>query len=144
MTDWDRMLASIAIDAAKSCIHVFEAEYPADDRPRKALEAAEKWLKEPTAENHQLLERLEIPLWRSNDWGSGLASLAAQACALAARAARHPLTSAMHAIECEGCANGIDRGEYSRKWLYFVLRQNVRPDERPAHITSKISSSSSG
>lgn len=51
MTEWDRMLASIAIDAAKNCIHVFEAEYPSDDRPRKALEAAEKWLTEPTLEN---------------------------------------------------------------------------------------------
>ena len=122
MTNCERMLVSIAIDAAKSCIHVFEKEYPNDDRPREALEAAENWLREPTTVNHQLLERLEIPLWRSKDWGSGQASLAAQACALAARAARHPLTSAMHAIECERCANGIDRGEYSRKWLYSVLK----------------------
>ena len=83
MTDWDRMLASIAIDAAKNCIHVFEAEYPTDSRPRRALEAAEKWLANPTRENRQSLEGLEIPLWRSKDWGSGHASLAAQACALA-------------------------------------------------------------
>ena len=55
MTEWDRMLVSIAIDAAKNCIHVFEAEYPADDRPRTALEAAEKCFKDPTWENHQLL-----------------------------------------------------------------------------------------
>jgi hypothetical protein len=126
------MLVSIAIDAAKNCIHVFEAEYPGDDRPRKALKAAEKWFNDPTAENHQMLERLEIPLWRSKDWGSGQASLAAQACALAARAARRPLTSAMHAIQCERSANGIELGDYSRKWLCFVLRQNVRPNERPA------------
>ena len=65
MTDWERMLVSIAIDAAKNCIHVFEAEYPADDRPRKALEATEKWLNNPTSENRQSLGRLEIPLWRS-------------------------------------------------------------------------------
>jgi hypothetical protein len=121
MTDWDRMLVSIAIDAAKSCIHVFEAGYPADDRPRKALEATEKWLDDPTRENRQSLERLEIRLWRSKDWGSGEASLAAQACALAARAARHPLTSAMHAIECERCAHGIDHGDYSRQWLWKIL-----------------------
>lgn len=121
MTAGDKMLVSIAIDAAKNCIHVFEKEYPTDDRPRKALEAAEKWLWEPTTVNYQLLERLEIPLWRSKDWGSGQASLAAQACALAARATRHPLTSAMHAIECERCANEIDRDEYSRNWLWKVL-----------------------
>lgn len=125
MTAWERMLVSIAVAAAKNCIHIYEAEYPADDRPRKALEAADKWLNDPTRENRRSLEELEIPLWRSKDWGSGEASLAAQACALAARAARHPLTSAMHAIECERCANGIEPAEYSRKWLYSVLRQNV-------------------
>jgi hypothetical protein len=38
MTNREEMLVSIAIDAAKNCIHVFEAEYPADDRSRKALE----------------------------------------------------------------------------------------------------------
>jgi immunity protein 5 of polymorphic toxin system len=143
MPNWDEMLVSIAIAAAKNCVHVFEKEYPNDDRPRKALEAAEKWLHEPTMENRQLLGKLEMQLWRSSDWESDQASLAAQACALAARAARHPLTSAMHAIECERCANGIEPGEYTRKWLYLVLRR-VGPlglNDRPTHTTSKISSS---
>ena len=53
MTNGEKMLVSIAIEAAKSCLHVFENEYPADDRPRKALEAAEKWLHEPTIENRK-------------------------------------------------------------------------------------------
>lgn len=130
ITEWDRMLVSIAIDAAKNCIHVFEAEFPSDDRPQKALEAAEQWLKDPTWEHKQAMEKLEIPLWRSRDWGAGPASLAAQACALAARAVRHTLSSAIHAIECERSANGIDRREYSRRWLYSVLRHNVQPNER--------------
>jgi hypothetical protein len=69
MTDRDRMFMSIAIDAANSCIHVFEKEYPNDDRSRKALEDVEKWLKEPARENHDLVKRLEINLSRSNDWG---------------------------------------------------------------------------
>jgi hypothetical protein len=114
------MLVSIAIDAAKSCLHVFENGYPADDRPRKALEAAEKWFHEPTTENCRLLEKLETQIWRSKDW-HGQAGSAAQACGCAARAARHPLTSAMDAICCERYANGIERGEYSRNWLWSVL-----------------------
>jgi hypothetical protein len=122
VSEWERTLASIAIDAAKNCIHVFEAEYPNDERPREALEAAEDWLKEPTRENTQLLEKLEIPLWRSRDWGAGPASLAAQACALAARAVRHPLSSAMHAIECERCALG-HHADYSRRWLGTLLHR---------------------
>lgn len=122
MTGCQRMLVSIAIDAAKSCIHVFEAEYPNDERPRKALEAAERWLKDPTREHKQAVEKLEIPLWRSRDWGAGSASLAVQACALAARAVRHPLSSAMHAIECERCALGHD-ADYSGKWLWNLLHR---------------------
>jgi hypothetical protein len=146
MTNWEEMLVSIAIDAAKNCIRVFEKEYPNDDRPRKALEAAEKWLNEPTMENRRSVEALELRVWRSKDWKPSEASSAAQACGCAARAARHPLTSAMDAINCEADANGLERQDYSRKWLYLVLRR-VGPSglkDRPAHITSKISSSSSG
>lgn len=84
MTEWKRMLVSIAIDAAKNCIHVFEAEYPADDRPRKALEATEKWLAEPTIENFRSLEAHELRVWRSKDWQSERAGSAAEACACAA------------------------------------------------------------
>ncbi len=87
MTDWEWMLVSIAIDAAKNCIHVFEKEYPSDDRPRKALEAAEKWLKDPTEENRRSVGVLELRVWRSRDWKHGPAKGAAEACGCAARAA---------------------------------------------------------
>ncbi|HKV80974.1 MAG TPA: hypothetical protein VJP02_22685 [Candidatus Sulfotelmatobacter sp.] len=127
MTAWDRILVSIAIDAAKNCIEVFEKEYPNDRRPRKTLEMAEQWFKEPTWENLQLLEKLEITLWRSAHWECNSAALAAQACALAARAAHHPLTSAMHAIECERCANGFEHRDYARNWLRKVPGR-VGPD----------------
>lgn len=120
MTDWQRMLVSIAIDAAKNCIHVFEAEYPGDDRPRKALEAAEKWLTEPTIENFRSLEAHELRVWRSKDW-SDRAGSAADACACAARAARHPMSSAMFAINCEAFANGMERRDYARIWLWRLL-----------------------
>jgi hypothetical protein len=152
MTKWDRMLVSIAIDAAKNCIHVFEKEYPTDDRPRKALQAAEKWLNDPTEENRRSVVAVELRVWRSKDWKPGRANWAADACGCAARAARHPMSSATDAIRCERYANGIKPGEYSRKWLWLVLYQNVRPDERPrepqiqqpALMTPKISNSSSG
>lgn len=130
MTDWDKMLVSIAIDAAKNCIRVFEAEYPNDDRPREALEAAEKWLHEPTMENRRSVEVLELRVWRSKDWKPGEASSAAEACGLAARAARHPVTSAMHAIYSEAYANGIEPGDYSRRWLWGLLHRYGSDIER--------------
>jgi immunity protein 5 of polymorphic toxin system len=86
MTDSEKMLVSIAIDAARNCLHVFEREYPTDDRSRKALAAAEKWFHKPTIENLQLLEKLETQLWRSEDWPRCRSASAAQACGCAARA----------------------------------------------------------
>jgi len=40
-----------AIYAAKQVLSIFEKEYPKDERPRLAIEAAENYLKNPTQEN---------------------------------------------------------------------------------------------
>jgi hypothetical protein len=85
-TDWKRVFVNVAVDAAKNCIAVFEQTYPADSRPRKALEAAEPWLANPTDDNRVLAERVEMRVWRSKDWPDTRARSAALACAYAARA----------------------------------------------------------
>ena len=43
-----------AIASAKSVLSIFEKEYPGDKRPRKAIEAAEAWVKNPTERNRVL------------------------------------------------------------------------------------------
>ena len=40
---------SLAIFAAELVIDIYEKKYPKDDRPRKAIEAAKEWLKNPSA-----------------------------------------------------------------------------------------------
>ena len=40
----------MAVYSARLCLSAFASEYPDDDRPRKALEAAEAWLKNPCDE----------------------------------------------------------------------------------------------
>ena len=42
--------AWIAIKFARSCIHFWDAAYPEDKRPLKAIEAAEAWLENPCEE----------------------------------------------------------------------------------------------
>ena len=42
---------ALAIFAARLCLKNFEDVYPEDNRPRKAIEAAEKYQNEPTEEN---------------------------------------------------------------------------------------------
>lgn len=41
----------LAIFSAEQVIDIYEKEYPEDRRPRKAIEAAKKWLKNPTDRN---------------------------------------------------------------------------------------------
>jgi hypothetical protein len=131
MTDWEHLYVSVAIAAARNCVDVFEKEYPADGRPRKALEAAEQWFREPSVENRQLFERLENQVWRSKDWTHPRAVSAARACGCAARAARHPESSVMDAIKAECHANGSELTEdYARKWLLLVLHKQMRSPSR--------------
>jgi hypothetical protein len=46
-----RIGVRVAIGAVRRVLHLFEARLPHEARPRKALEAAERWLQEPTFEN---------------------------------------------------------------------------------------------
>ena len=50
---------ALSIYAAELCIENFENIYPDDKRPREAIEAAKKWLKNPTIENKKAAESAE-------------------------------------------------------------------------------------
>ena len=43
-------LVRLAVFSAEQVIEIFEKKYPDDDRPRKAIEAAKKYIKNPTAD----------------------------------------------------------------------------------------------
>lgn len=45
-------VVQIAIFVAELVIHIFEAKYPTDERPRKAIEAAKKCLETPSDETY--------------------------------------------------------------------------------------------
>ena len=40
-----------AVSCAKHVLHIFEEQYPDDKRPRKAIEAASNWIKDPSEKN---------------------------------------------------------------------------------------------
>lgn len=46
-----RQYVSYAVYAAEQVIDEYESQYPHDDRPRRAIEAAKKCIKNPSAEN---------------------------------------------------------------------------------------------
>ena len=49
---WDKVaMVRFAADCAAHVLKLFEAKYPDDGRPRKAIEAARAWAREPNATN---------------------------------------------------------------------------------------------
>ena len=70
---------AFAIYSASLVLKIYEDKYPNDDRPRKAIEAAQTWLKNPTEKNR-------VAAWAAGD-AAGAAWAAAGDAAWAARAA---------------------------------------------------------
>ena len=55
-TDDPKERASSAIQCAEKVLFMFEKEYPNDKRPRQAIEAAKKYLEDPTEENRKIAD----------------------------------------------------------------------------------------
>jgi hypothetical protein len=79
---------SLAIYAAELVIGIFEKRYPDDKRPRLAIEAAKRWLNEPSEENRQAATRAAGAAGAARSaWAARSAEVAAWVAAGAARAA---------------------------------------------------------
>jgi len=49
-----------AVSCAKHVLHIFEEKYPNDKRPRKAIEAASNWIKDPSGKNKQACQDIDF------------------------------------------------------------------------------------
>ena len=76
-----------AIKCGLSELPLFESKYPEDKRPRQALEAAEKWLLEPTEENRQAAAASAVSAAASAYAAYAAVSAAAYAAAAASASA---------------------------------------------------------
>jgi len=120
---------ALAIYSAELVLPNFEKEYPNDDRPRKAIEAAKKVLENDTKENR---EAARLAMWtavgaaraaRSTTWIAGLAAWTATSAAEAAAEAE--ITAAWTAAEAaksaaeaaESVANKIN------KWMMNRIKE---------------------
>ena len=79
-----------AVYAARQVLDIFEKEYPDDDRPRKAIEAARKNIKNPTQLNKSAADAADAAVAAADAADAAAAAYAAYA-AYAARAADHEL-----------------------------------------------------
>ena len=89
---------SLTIYAAELCIDDFEKKYPNDKRPCEAIEAAKKWLKNPTEKNRSAAESAaESAAWSARSATSAATSAERSAAASAESAAESAAWSARSA-----------------------------------------------
>lgn len=73
---------ALAIFAAEQVIDIYEKQYPNDDRPRKAIESAKAYLKDPSEKNKEA----SAVAWAAA-WAATEAAAASSSASSAARAA---------------------------------------------------------
>ena len=87
--DLKRVSVEWAIYCASLVLSIYEKEYPTDNRPRKAIEAAEKWLENPNEKNRIAAKAAAAAAWAAAGaaWASWATAAAAKAADAAAGAA---------------------------------------------------------
>jgi hypothetical protein len=109
---------ALAIYAAKLCIKNYEKIYPEDKRPRKAIEAANKWLADPTEENRLAAESAESAAWYAarSAWSTAWSAESAWSAAWsAARSAESAARSAWSAESATRSTESAARSAWSAK-----------------------------
>ena len=95
----------LAIEFAEKALPIWEAKYPEDMRPRRAIEAAKEWLKNPsTAAYADAARAARAARDATNDIANAAATAAARtayAAALVAHAAHYVAAHAAIALEAD-------------------------------------------
>jgi len=99
---------ALSIYAAELCLKNFEKVFPDDKRPREAIEAAKKWLAEPTSANESARSA-----WSTAEWSAWAAWSAAES--VARSAARSTAESAARST-AESAAESARSAVRSAAW----------------------------
>jgi hypothetical protein len=98
-----------AIFAAEQVIHIYEKKYPNDDKPRKAIEAAKRYLKNPTIKNKDAAYAAAYAAYAA----AYAASAAAYAASAAAYAAAAAAASAAYTASASAAAYAASAAAYT-------------------------------
>ncbi len=126
-----RLLALWAASCARHVLHRFEEVRPGDERPRRAIEAAEAW-----ARGEIRVTEAKVAAYHANAAARGLAGAAREAAysagqaAVVAHVAAHELGAAAYAIRAaraaaEGAA-GEEAGRLECEWQRGRLPERIR------------------
>jgi len=120
----------LAVYAARQVLSIYEEEYPGDDRPRRAIEAAEAYLKDPS---NKTVRAARAAVWAA---AGAAAYTAVHAAGAAARAAVHTADAAYTAVHAADAAARGARAAYAaggnkikNKAHRYVLRM-LKEDRR--------------
>ena len=122
---------SLAIYAAKLVIDIYEKEYPNDDRPRKAIEAAQKWLKNSLDKNAYAAARAAAyaAIYAADAAIYAAADAAARAAAYAAAGAAAGATDAVaYAADAARAADAAARKKLVSKIESWMKRRIKKLD----------------
>lgn len=116
-----KALAVWAADCAEHVLQLFEALHPADDRPRRAIEAARAWVRDEIRVGAARKAALaaHAAARETTDNAARAAARAAGHAAATAHVARHALGPVMYATKAAGFA----AAESEREWQYRRLRE---------------------
>ena len=101
----------LAIYAAEIALPIFENRYPEDDRPRKAIQAAQAYLEDPSEENRKAASAASAAARAAARAAIWSAKAASWATYWAAEAAAGAAAGAAYAAACAAGAAGDDKNE---------------------------------
>ena len=134
-----RLLAGWAADCAEHVLRLFEAEHPADARPRHAIEQARAWIHgEITMSQARTAAGKSNAAARDLSGAARWAAYSAAQAAVVAHVAAHELGAAAYAIKAARAAAPEGEGErvarleceWQRERLPEVIRELVLDDQR--------------
>jgi len=112
----------IAVYTAKLVLPIWQRKYPDDLRPQHAVEAAEKWIENPSEENRQEAAASRAAAWEA--WEAWEA-WAAEAAARAARAARAAAAAEAAARAAEAAEAAAAAGVNATKTIVDYIRNLI-------------------
>ena len=126
-----RLLAVWAADCAQHVLHLFEQAQPADDRPRRAIEAARAWSRgEITMTQARAAGGHAMGAARELKGAAREAAFAAGQSAVVAHVAAHELGAAAYAIRAARAtapeADRLEAGRLECQWQRAQLPASIR------------------
>ncbi|MFI6941925.1 putative immunity protein [Streptomyces sp. NPDC050418] len=122
-----RLLALWAAECAEHVLGYFEAEQPADTRPRQAIEDVRAWVR---GERKMMETRASgghaMGAARELKGAARHAAYAAGQAAVVAHVAAHELGAAAYAIKAVRAAEGEDAGRAECRWQRERLPEEIR------------------